>query len=102
MKKREFLKIAGLSTLGMAGANAKVISEPGIVIPTDKKQLFNMSGFAAPKIDVVRIGYIGMGNRGGGAIKRIVHLGSVQVKGVADIVPEKANNAKKFFDRSGS
>jgi hypothetical protein len=101
MKKREFLKIAGLSTLGIAGTHVTVTGTPDIVVPHDKKQIFNMSGFAAPKIDVVRIGYIGMGNRGGGAIKRIVHLASVQVKGVADILPEKANNAKKFLTDAG-
>jgi hypothetical protein len=101
MKKREFLKIAGLGTLGIAGTNAKVTGTPDIVVPRDKKQVFNMSGYAAPKMDVVRIGYIGMGNRGGGAIKRIVHLASVQVKGIADILPEKADNARKFLTEAG-
>ncbi|MGV3602191.1 MAG: Gfo/Idh/MocA family protein [Dyadobacter fermentans] len=101
MKKRDFLKIAGLGTLGMAGANAAIADTPGLVVPRDRKQIFNMSGFAAPKIDVVRIGYIGMGNRGGGAIKRIVHLKNVQVKGVADILPDKANNAKKLLTDAG-
>lgn len=101
MKKREFLKMAGLGTLGMAGARADVTGAPNIVVPHAKKQVFNMSGYAAPKMDVVRIGYIGMGNRGGGAIKRIVHLASVQVKGVADILPEKANSARKFLNEAG-
>ncbi|WP_342087737.1 Gfo/Idh/MocA family protein [Dyadobacter sp. OTU695] len=101
MKKREFLKIAGLGTLGIAGTNARVTGAPDLVVPWDKKQAFNMCGYAAPKMDVVRIGYIGMGNRGGGAIKRIVHLASVQVKGVADILPEKANSAKKFLTEAG-
>ncbi|WP_353717380.1 Gfo/Idh/MocA family oxidoreductase [Dyadobacter sp. 676] len=101
MKKRDFLKIASLGSLGMAGAGSGVIASPANALVRDRKQLFNMSGYAAPKMDVVRMGYIGMGNRGGGAIKRIVHLASVQVKGVADIVPEKANKAKKFLTDAG-
>jgi predicted dehydrogenase len=101
MKKREFLKIAGLGTIGIAGASSATAGTPSDVIRPDRKQLFNMSGYAAPKMDAVRIGYIGMGNRGGGAIKRIVHLASVQVKGIADVIPEKANNAKKLLTDAG-
>lgn len=100
MKKREFLKIAGLGSIGLAGRNAAAAPFVQVTQP-DRKQLFNMSGYAAPKIDTVRIGYIGMGNRGGGAIKRIVHLANVQVKGVADIVPEKAAAAKKQLVEAG-
>jgi predicted dehydrogenase len=100
MKKREFLKIAGLGSIGLAGRDATSASL-GLSNQPDSKQLFNMSGYAAPKIDTVRIGYIGMGNRGSGAIKRIVHLANVQVKGVADIVPEKATNAKKQLMEAG-
>jgi predicted dehydrogenase len=105
MKKREFLKIAGFSGIGLAGtgitanAAAAKLSEEGV--RADRKQYFNMSGYAAPKMDTVRVGYIGLGNRGGGAIKRIVHLDNVQVKGVADIVPEKANSAMKQLEEAG-
>ena len=61
-------------------------------------QQFNMCGYAAPKIDTVRIGYIGLGNRGSGALDRIVYLDNVQVKGLCDIRPEKANAAKKKLE----
>lgn len=102
MKKREFLKIAGLGGIGLANMSATQSALPDNAHNLkDRKQLFNMSGYAAPKIDTVRIGYIGMGNRGGGAIKRIVHLANVQVKGVADIIPEKADNAKKQLMEAG-
>ena len=94
--RREFLKISSLAGLGLAGgattASASPVAEPV------KKQLFNMSGYAAPKIDTVRIGYIGLGNRGGGAISRIVHLANVQVKALCDIRPEKVADARKKFE----
>ncbi|TLU98714.1 Gfo/Idh/MocA family protein [Dyadobacter luticola] len=101
MKKREFLKLAGLGGIGLAGTE-KVSAKSGHPnIPTVGKQVFNMSGYAAPKIDTVRIGYIGLGNRGGGAIKRIVNLENVQVKAISDIVQEKADSAKKQLEAAG-
>lgn len=56
-----------------------------------------MSGYGAPKIDTVRIAYIGLGNRGGGAVKRIIHLENVDVKALCDIRPEQAAAAAKTF-----
>ena len=92
MKKREFLKIGGAGTLGLG-------LRPRISKTTpNHRQTFNMSGYGAPKIDTVRIGYIGLGNRGGGAVKRIVHLENVEVKALCDIRPEKAAAAAKTFE----
>ncbi len=61
------------------------------------RQTFNMSGYGAPKIDTVRIGYIGLGNRGSGAVKRIVNLENVEVKAICDIRPEQVTAAAKAF-----
>jgi hypothetical protein len=54
--RREFLKKTGMLTVGMAGAGF-----PGYAGQENKKQqlrsqVFNMSGYAAPKLDVVRDG----------------------------------------------
>ncbi|WP_439583575.1 Gfo/Idh/MocA family protein [Dyadobacter bucti] len=108
MNKREFLKLTGLGGIGLAGstlqqgcATAKTTANN---LPEIKKQAggahrqtFNMSGYAAPKIDTIRMAYLGLGNRGGGAIKRIIHLENVEVKALCDIRPESVNNAAKTF-----
>jgi predicted dehydrogenase len=91
--RRDFLKITGLSGLALAGGINGASATPSI--PPGKKQLFNMSGYAAPKLDTVRIGYIGLGNRGGGALPRIIHIANVEVKALCDIRPEKVADAKK-------
>ncbi|CAG4989499.1 Glycosyl hydrolase family 109 protein 1 [Dyadobacter sp. CECT 9275] len=100
MKKRDFLKLTGLGGIGLVGSG---LSESyGMKASTSSyAQKFNMCGYAAPKMDNVRIAYIGLGNRGGGAIKRIVHLENVQVKAICDIRTEKAAEAKKTFEGSG-
>src|SRR5262245_57503569 len=58
-------------------------------------QIFNMCGYAAPKIDKVRIGFIGLGNRGSEAVPRINHIDGVDIRALCDIKPElvqQANN----------
>lgn len=102
MKKRDFLKLTGLSGIGLLNAgyaNANPLDLASKTIPSAPK--FNMSGYAAPKIETVRIGYIGLGNRGGGAIQRIKKLENVQVTALCDIRTEKAEAAKKTFEGTG-
>ncbi|GAB2802582.1 Gfo/Idh/MocA family oxidoreductase [Rhabdobacter roseus] len=108
MKKRAFLKLSSLGGIGLAGGTLL----PGCTTPKGTsalpaihkqasrahRQVFNMCGYAAPKIDTVRIGYIGLGNRGTGAIKRIVHLANVEVKALCDVRPENATAAKKVLE----
>jgi len=45
---------------------------------------FNMSGYRAPKIPTVRIGFVGLGNRGPGAVKRMTHIEGVEITAICD------------------
>lgn len=96
--RRNFLKLSGLTGIVMAGEKiVKVTDDTGnherFHIPQDKH--FNMCGYAAPKLETVRIGFIGLGNRGPGAVNRTSKIEGVDIKGLCDIRPEKANGAKK-------
>mgnify|MGYP001810674135 CR=1 FL=1 len=103
-ERRDFLKLTGTMGIGLlsagitqACATAKPVSSLNPIQQQALKphtQKFNMSGYGAPKIETVRIGYIGMGNRGSGALNRIVDLENVEVKALCDIRPEKAQEAK--------
>ena len=97
MKKRDFLKLSGITVLG-SGLSTPASVASSATPPPPHRQQFNMSGYAAPKIDTVRIAYIGLGNRGGGAVKRIIHLENVEVKALCDIRPEQAAAAAKTFE----
>lgn len=86
MNKREFLKVAGLGGLAMSGSAGLVScsKEPAgastnfpetlELAKKQHKQSFNMTGYAAPAIDTVKIAYLGLGNRGFGALKRMVNI----------------------------
>ncbi|QRR03349.1 Gfo/Idh/MocA family protein [Dyadobacter sandarakinus] len=100
MDKRQFLKLSGLGviTSGMMPGVKHSWTENSQEAPA--APAFNMSGYAAPKIDTVRIAYIGLGNRGGGAIKRIVHLDNVDVKALCDIRKDNVTEAAKTFQNT--
>ena len=61
---------------------------------------FNMCGYAAPKLDKVRIGFIGLGNRGPAAVERMTHIEGAEIKALCDIRPEKVNAVSKKLDGS--
>ncbi len=96
--RRNFLKLSGLAGIGIAGANIVPVS--AIANHDDNHRAagqakhFNMSGYAAPKLETVRIGFIGLGNRGPAAVERMSKIEGVEIKALCDIRPEKASSAK--------
>jgi hypothetical protein len=72
--------------------NARAASQP---------QSFNMCGYAAPKLDKVRIGFIGLGMRGPGAVERMSHIEGVEIKALCDKIPERADKANQILIRAG-
>lgn len=92
MKKRDFIKLVGAGVAGSSLPASVIAQEPQTISPP---QTFNMCGYGAPKIDTVRIGYIGLGNRGLGALDRIVYIDNVEIKALCDIRTERTDLAKK-------
>jgi len=62
---------------------------------------FNMSGYAAPKLDTVRIGFIGIGNRGFGAVERMTRIEGVKINALCDLRPEQVEKANKLVTAAG-
>ena len=104
--RRNFIKCSGLTGVGLAAANMMksygAETSDAVLNLANKthKQLFNMSGYAAPKLDTVRIGFIGLGNRGPGAVERMRHIDGVEIKALCDIRTEKVNAVKKSLEGS--
>ena len=59
------MKLTGLAGAGiLSGYSAKAgeIEEPeNFVSPVDRKQVFNMTNYAAPAVEKLRLGFIGLG-----------------------------------------
>jgi len=94
--RRNFLKISGLTGIGIgtsilrAGSSGNDLSSA-----ISRPQQFNMCGYAAPKLDIVRIGFIGLGNRGPDAVARMRHIEGVDIRALCDIRSEKVDAVKK-------
>lgn len=100
--RREFLKISGLTGMGLASTSVLKGYTPTKEADRIKTGLlrFNMCGYAAPKIETVRIGFIGLGNRGPQAVERMSHIEGTDIKALCDIRPEMANAVKKKLEGS--
>ncbi len=72
MKRRQFLKKTSLSTAGMAVATIV----PSCAFETKGRSAASqyMGGFAAPKLEIVRAAFIGVGARGGDHMKFLAEL----------------------------
>ncbi|MHA8064410.1 Gfo/Idh/MocA family protein [Aquirufa aurantiipilula] len=98
--RRDFLKLSGLAALG--GSAKWEIKDLATSMQVELgKQVFNMSGYAAPKIETVRIGFIGLGNRGSGAITRVNRIDGVKTIAVCDIRKEKTDAALNALGKMG-
>jgi hypothetical protein len=94
--RRDFLKLASLGLAGVtlpafAGESADQIEKFSL---KSYQQKFNMSGYAAPKIPVVRVGIIGLGMRGPGAVDRLSKIEGVEIKALCDLLPERVDKMK--------
>ncbi len=110
--RRDFIKMSGIAGLGIAGGIMNGYASDRMN-PSDSdlnqdiqdhekkyQQHFNMSGFAAPKISTVRIGIIGLGQRGPSHVKTMSRIDGVEIKALCDLRPEKAIEAKKLFENT--
>lgn len=104
--RRDFLRNtllgAGLMATGFTG-QANIIIEANT--PRDNKKLkqqrFNMCGYAAPKLDKVRIGFVGLGMRGPGAVERMSFIEGVEIAALCDQYADRVDSCQKILEKQG-
>ena len=62
-------------------------------------QHFNMSGYAAPKIETVRIGIIGLGQRGSEAVERLSYIDGVEIVALCDKYPDRITKSQNTLEK---
>jgi len=63
-----------------------------------QEQHFNMCGYAAPKIETVRIGIIGLGMRGSEAVRRLSYIDGLEIIALCDKYPDRVAAAQKTLE----
>ena len=61
----------------------------------------SMLAFAAEPIPVVRVGFIGLGMRGPGAVNRFTHIEGVEIKGLCDLEQKNVDKCQAMLERAG-
>ena len=67
--------------------------------PADQQ---SMLGFAAEPIEHVRVGLIGLGDRGTGAVRRFPFLEDATVVALCDLLPERVERAQTILEELGA
>jgi predicted dehydrogenase len=104
--RRNFLKQtligSGIIATGFAGS-ARVINPESFEkgFESSAVQTFNMCGFRAPKLDKVRIGFIGLGSRGPGAVERMSHIEGVEIAALCDQYEDRVEKVQAKLEKAG-
>lgn len=66
--------------------------------PAGQKDVINLT---TPKIQTVRVGFVGLGMRGPGAVERWTHIPGVQIVALCDYVEARAEACQKYLKNAG-
>jgi predicted dehydrogenase len=86
LDRRDFLRITAAGLGGVALGS--VLPPESEAAPGVRK---TMIGCAAPKLDIVRIGYIGVGGMGSAHVNNLLKIKGAEIRAVCDIVESKVN-----------
>ena len=73
-----------------------------IVIETPERPAGQKSvlGLTVPKMEVVRVGFVGLGMRGPGAVERFTHIPGTQVVALCDYEQSRAERCQKYLKKA--
>ena len=109
MKKILFIALAALAT-AFGVTSCCCCDEYGYTIkngvavyntPERPADQVSMIGFAADPIDTVRVAFIGLGDRGDGAVNRFTYIDGVEIVALCDIEEERVNEMQKLLAERG-
>ena len=110
MKIKTLFAALALAAMALVACNNQPASEYGYTIkngeivyntparPADQQ---SMIGFAAEPIENVRIGFVGLGSRGSGAISRYTFMDGITIQALCDVRPEQVEKAQQRIERAG-
>ena len=95
MPRRDFIRLAGATGAALATGGLPTLADAA-----PETQNKSVAGLRVPKMDKVRVGFMGVGARGSGHVTHMLNLQGVEVKAIADPHLPSANAAvKQAVDR---
>lgn len=106
MRKLFTTLVIGLALLTCQAGYAQKKATPKVtpikvtvpVRPAGQKDVIQLT---APKLETVRVGFIGLGMRGPGAVERWTHIPGTQIVALCDLRPECVERSQKILKKAG-
>jgi len=106
--RRNFIRLAGAAGTGVLASGMTSCKSDDMPFAATWKaanethtQHFNMCGYAAPKLETVRIGFVGLGNRGPSSLRRLTLIEGVEIKAICDIRKDRVELGEKIIKDAG-
>lgn len=100
--------ITGLALFCLTGCtssqkevDAKQYGAIKTVVPERPAGQEDVIQLTAPKLDTVRVGFIGLGMRGPGAVSRFTHIPGTKIVALCDLRPECVTESQKILENAG-
>lgn len=98
LNRRHFLKTAGITATSLATPSFAAGSN---TVPPPPTQGKSVMGLIAPKMETVRVGFIGVGQRGSGHVKHFCHLEGVEIVAICDTDTAVLDSSIAFVAEQG-
>ena len=104
MRRREFLADASLASALMLVGGCSTVEENiesiADAVERSKKRRckFNMCNYAAPKIEKLRVGLVGIGSRGTTHLKLWTKVDGVEITALCDVRKKAVEDAQKYLE----
>ena len=109
---KKLIVLAALSALVFSSCAKKVSKDEYGYTIKDNQIVYNtpprpadqqsMLGFAAEPIEHVRIGLVGLGDRGSGAVRRLPYVEDATIVALCDLYPDRVEKAQTILEGIGA
>lgn len=72
-----------------------------VEVPNRPKGQKDVIELTTPKLETVRVGFIGLGMRGPGAVARFTHIPGTQIVALCDLDPERVEKSQEILKKAG-
>lgn len=79
----------------------KTVQPLEVTIPARPSGQKHVLGLTTPKMDTVRVGFIGLGMRGPGAVRRFTHIPGTKVVALCDLHADRVERTQTILDEAG-
>jgi len=94
--RRDFLRLSLAGAAGLCFSQKTALSSVRKSPSEDYGPLFT-----SPPLEVVRVGFVGVGGMGSVHVQNFLNIPGVEIKAICDIVEEKVTRAQKWVEEAG-